>query len=147
ILGSSRLGGQFGLQPAMVMSACSRIIPLCTSPVLKIFNEDSTRHLFGPGLSNFGRVCVCFVFSRHVWIAELRADCAVFWCAGRNRGLIRGCRITNNKYRVESFFVCASKRRCVGFVRGSTHSELFHTAVGLHLERQRSSFELRFLKQ
>src|SRR5690348_9679771 len=114
------------------MSVCSRAIPLWTPTVLKILDEDSTRQSFVPGASNFRRAGMPSLFTRHVWIVELRADCAVFWRAGRNRRRIGGCRITNNQYRSQSFFVRASKRRSLGLVCGSAHAELSHAADGLY---------------
>src|SRR5215470_17309567 len=118
----------------MVMSACSRAIPLCTSSVLKLFDEDSAGYLFALGSPNFGMVGLRSLLTRHVCVAELRTKCAVFWRAGRNCRVIRRCRITNDKCRVESLFLCACKRRRVGLICRNTCTELFHFAAGLYLE-------------
>jgi len=121
--------------------------PCARRTVLKSFDEDWTIHSFALGASNFGSGSRCFVFSCHICMAELRTDGALFWRDGRNRGLVCRCRVTNDKWRVESFIVCTCKRRRAGPIRRSKHSQLFHAADGLHQERQRSAPELNFFRQ
>src|SRR5258708_4724600 len=129
------------------MSACSRAIPLWTPTVLKLFDGDSSAQPFIRGAPNSGEILVDHLSARCMRVSELRADCAVFWRDGWNRGLVRRCWITSNERGIESFVLCARKRRRVGRVRRSEHSEVPHAADRLHQEQQRSPPELRVLKQ
>src|SRR5215471_1497992 len=93
-----------------------------------------------------GRVCALFFLV--MFGSPSYGQTAPYFGAPRwNLGLVRRCRITNHRWRVESFVVFAYKRRRAGLICRGTHSELFHTAAGLYLEQQRSAAELCFLKQ